>query len=147
MNRKRGHQKKDDGRVWDSLNAVSKRTRSLLGIAGPIGVLANTVYQARINKESWLDFFDMPDFVNKARQLETDLTRYRTEFESICSQHAGKSGTENNPDEWLRSIQINESYLSWADSFNNSIVPLFEKMTNMVIDAQKKASALSTASL
>jgi len=146
MNRKRGHQNKDDGRVWDSLNAVSNRTRSLLGIAGPIGVLATTVYQARNNKESWLDFFDMSDFVNKARQLEADLTRYKSEFESIRSQHAGKSGTEDNPDEWLRSIQINENYLSWSDSFNNSIVPLFEKMTNMVIDAQKKAAALSTAS-
>lgn len=141
MNRKRGHQKKDDGRVWDSLTEVSNQTRALLAIAGPIGTLATEVYRAREVKAAWLAYFDMSDFTKKAVLLEADLKRFRSEHENIRSQHAGKSGTEENPDEWLRSIQINESYLSWAERFDGTIVPLFEKMSNMVIAAQKKSAA------
>lgn len=145
MNRKRGHQKKDDGRVWDSLKSVSDRTGGLLAIAGPIGNLASEVYAARSSKPAWLAYFNMPDFVTKAVQLEADLKRYKCEYEAIKKQHENKSGVEENPDEWLRAIQINEQYLSWSERFNNGIIPLFEKMTDMLITAQKKAAQTPTA--
>lgn len=121
---------------WEDLNNLHGMCAQMLLTARPVTQLLNN--RDMLQK--------MGDSVSKlqssADMLINDITKYNQRLKDIKAKHEGYTGEVNDPDSWMRALQIGEEYNQWQSSFQDVVLPNISTLTELYNSALPKEHQL-----
>lgn len=123
-----GDQIKDNS-CWDDLNAVYQGCSQVLHRHCQLSNISS-------NKELIAEVKDMPTLISNLRMLGADLTKMNLELKEIHDQHVGKSGSTQDPDEVMLSINIFEQYNLFMERHDAVVMPTAHHIVEQINQAE-----------
>lgn len=105
-----------------------------------VGLLSShTAIQALSKDKDLHRYLDQPESTSaRIRSLASDLKAMSIELTQIHSQHEGKSGTEKDPDEWMRAAHIGEQYTLFMERHDGVLMPTVYEILEQFNQAEIK---------
>ena len=123
--------RESQGAVWDTLKDLNTQCLTSLATTARIGKIIN-------DKELLAAVPDKETFAVNARQLVNDLTRLRSEAESIGDLHRDRAGDLTDDDVLsLEFMQISEKYAQWNTQAEALVTPTVMVLLEQVGEAEQ----------
>ena len=90
---------------------------------------------------------DKATFVNNMQQLTGDLNTMSEELKMIHEQHVGKQGGANNPNDFIRVVEIFEMYNLFMERHQAVVIPTALYITEQLDSAEKKLAEQNNADM
>lgn len=107
---------KQKGSLWLDLTNLHAQCVSMSHVPGEVSTLLR-------NQALVAEIGDTTELEKLGQLLVKDIKDFQAQLDRIFAQHRDKHGACNDPDQWMEAIRINELYLSWIDSWQNTVPP------------------------
>lgn len=116
---------------WDQLNELRETARQL--ILQPEGLRA---FIGDKDLEKYL-----PDVSEVARLLYAiakDSEQFALRYREIANSHAGKTGSAQNEQEYMQSLEISLQYFDLTQNFESVVLPMLAQVMEIYLDANER---------
>lgn len=121
---------------WEDLNNLHGLCAQMLLSARPVTQLIN-------NREMLARMGDsVSKLTSSADVLMNDITNYNQRLKDIKAKHEGMTGAVEDPDSWMRALQIGEEYNQWQASYQDVVLPNINTLTELYNSALPKEHQL-----
>lgn len=137
-NNKGAPQRQNPASLWTDLNDIYARCVEMSQVPGQVSIILR-------NKELVQEIGDTTELERHAKRMVHDIKEFKASLEAIHARHIDKTGECKRPDDWMEAINIHEGYLSWIESYQNSVHPTLTRILEIsgkaeeALQARKKA--------